>query len=62
MTRNPCEHGNLGGCDIICENCGHTCRRHISGKCDKSIWLDEAQGASEIEVPCGCSDFQGTSG
>lgn len=49
-----CEHGVPGGCEVTCESCGHTCKRHHHnhGHCDADI----GNGA------CGCHDYEGTSG
>jgi tRNA nucleotidyltransferase/poly(A) polymerase len=49
--KDHCEHGVVGGCEVNCENCGHTCKRHMGGICDH-----------EGLVTCRCDDYKGTSG
>ena len=53
-TKVACEHGIEGGCEVVCQNCGHTCKRHVNdeGECDKS--------SSNWE--CGCSEYKSTEG
>lgn len=49
-----CEHGIDGGCEVICENCGHTCKKHLQGD-GTCKWYHWSEG-------CQCDDFKGTSG
>ena len=54
LKKELCTHGDAGGCDITCENCGHTCRRHHRN-----------QGHCEAEIgtgACGCHDYDGSPG
>lgn len=52
---HDCEHGTPGGCEVTCRNCGHTCRRHMSGggRCDHE---------GQVRDVCGCDEYEGSEG
>jgi hypothetical protein len=44
-----CDHGIDGGCALVCEGCGHTCKRHPQGGECTHV---------EDEEQCDCETFE----
>lgn len=53
-TEHICIHGVNGGCEIICVNCTHTCKKHVYGRCVASKDTERCN--------CDCEEFEGTEG